>query len=155
MDVLQVGGDNGNNCWQDSSAAFTPQPLRAVRVFFSTMVSRWAFVLVAVSLITKIYGLLQLFFTPINKFYSFIIFSLLINAVILLLNGLVLILYIHFLSLRHYFLYLNIIWTFIELTLLEKYPDLCTVSVLLYLIALKTISPRASFMLFFSEGGEC
>ena len=37
---------------------------------------------------------------PINKFYSFIIFSLWINAVILLLNGLVLILYlyIHFLS---------------------------------------------------------
>ena len=48
---------------------------------------------------------------PINKFYSFIMFSLLINAVILLLNGLVLILYIHFLSLRCYFLhkhYLNL-----------------------------------------------
>ena len=45
-------------------------------------------------------------YSPINKFYSFIIFSLLINAVILLLNCLVLILYlyIHFLSLRCYFL---------------------------------------------------
>ena len=50
-----------------------------------------------------------------NSFYSVIIFSLMINAVILLLNCLVLILhlYIHILSLRHYFLYLNIIWTFI------------------------------------------
>ena len=53
------------------------------------------------------------------KFYSFIIFSILINAVILLLICLVLILvltlyiYIHFLSLRSYFIYLNIIWTFI------------------------------------------
>ena len=49
------------------------------------------------------------------KFYSFIIFSILINAVILLLSCLVLILYlyIHFLSLRSYFIYLNIIWTFI------------------------------------------
>ena len=39
-------------------------------------------------------------------------FSLLINAVILLLSCLVLVLYlyIHFLSLRCYFLYLNIIW---------------------------------------------
>ena len=48
------------------------------------------------------------------KFYSFIIFSILINAVILLLNCLVLILYlyIHFLSLR-YFIHLNIIRTFI------------------------------------------
>ena len=43
-------------------------------------------------------------------------FSLLINAVILLLNCLVLILhiYMHYLSLRHYFLYLNIVWTFIR-----------------------------------------
>ena len=42
-----------------------------------------------------------------------IIFSLIINAAILLLNCLVLILYlyIHVLSLRYYFLYLNIIWT--------------------------------------------
>ena len=53
-------------------------------------------------------------YSPINKFYSFIIFSLLINAGILLLNCLVLVLYlcIHFLSLRCYFLYLNIIWAF-------------------------------------------
>ena len=38
-------------------------------------------------------------------------FSLLINAVILLLNYLVLILhlYMHYLSLRHYFLFLNIV----------------------------------------------
>ena len=41
-------------------------------------------------------------YSPVNKFYSFIIFSLLINAVILLLSCLVLILYcfIYFLSLR-------------------------------------------------------
>ena len=41
------------------------------------------------------------------KFYSFIIFSILINAVILLLNCLVLILYlyIHFLSLRSYYVH--------------------------------------------------
>ena len=40
-------------------------------------------------------------------------FSLLINAVILLLNCLVLVLYLYirFLSLRCYFLYLNIIWS--------------------------------------------
>ena len=50
-------------------------------------------------------------YSTVNKFYSITIFSLLINAVILLLNCLVLILYIyiHFLSLRHYFLYSNII----------------------------------------------
>ena len=49
-------------------------------------------------------------YSTINKFYRIIIFSLLINAVIVLLNCLVLILYlyIHFFSLRHYFLYLNI-----------------------------------------------
>ena len=52
-------------------------------------------------------------YSPVNKFYSIIIFSRLINPVILLLNCLVLILhlYIHFLSPRHYFLCLNIIWT--------------------------------------------
>ena len=56
-----------------------------------------------------------LWIAPINKFYSFIIFSVLINVVILLLNCLVLILYYynHFLSLTFYFLYLNIIWSFI------------------------------------------
>ena len=45
-------------------------------------------------------------YSLINKFYSFIIFSLLINAVILLLNclGQILYLYIYFLSLRCYFL---------------------------------------------------
>ena len=59
-------------------------------------------------------------YSPVNKFYSLLIFSLLINAVILLLNGLVLILYLYipFLSLRHYFLYLNTVWTFIKLALL-------------------------------------
>ena len=43
------------------------------------------------------------------------ILVLLINAVILLLNCLVLVhhRYIHFLSFRYYFLYLNIVWTFI------------------------------------------
>ena len=78
-------------------------------------------------IMTKIHGLFQLIiictlhnvlfpltsYTPINKFYSFVNFSLLINAVILLMNYLVLTLYIHFLSLRHFFLHLNIIWTFI------------------------------------------
>ena len=48
-----------------------------------------------------------------NKFYSFIILimSILINAAILLLNCIVLIPYLcmHFLSLRSYFIYLNII----------------------------------------------
>ena len=50
-------------------------------------------------------------YSQINKLYSFIIFSVLINAVSFLLNCLVIILYlyIHFLSLRCYFLYLNII----------------------------------------------
>ena len=50
-------------------------------------------------------------YSSINKFYSFIIFSVLIITVILLLNCLVLILYlyIHFLSFRCYFLHLNII----------------------------------------------
>ena len=54
-------------------------------------------------------------YSLVNKFYSSIIFSLLTNAVILLLNCLVLTpyLYLHFLSLRCYFLYLNIIWSFI------------------------------------------
>ena len=44
--------------------------------------------------------------------------SLLINAVIFLLNCLVLILhlYIHYLSLRHYFLYLNIVCLDIYIT---------------------------------------
>ena len=94
--------------------------------------------------------------SPINKFYSLIVIILLINAVILLLYCLVLILYlyIHFLSLRWYFLYLNIIWSFVYLTvltLLWKYPNLCTVSLLLYLMVLKTIFPsfgvQASLML--------
>ena len=47
-------------------------------------------------------------YSPIDKVYSFIIFSLLINTVILLLNCFFLILYLHI-----HFLYLNIIWTFI------------------------------------------
>ena len=52
-------------------------------------------------------------YSQINKFYSVIIFSLLIN-VILLFNCLVLILplYIHFLSVKHSFPYLNISWIF-------------------------------------------
>ena len=65
---------------------------------------------------TKIYGLMQLIvtiyvllhncamfidrYTPINKFYSFIIFSFLINAIMLLLICLVLILYLYI----HFFL---------------------------------------------------
>ena len=56
-------------------------------------------------------------YSIINKLYSFIFFSLLINAVILLLNCLVLVLYlyIHFLSLR---CYLNLF------SLLKHYLDL-------------------------------
>ena len=102
-------------------------------------------------------------YSPDNKFYSFIIIIILINAVISLLNCLVLILYLykHFPSLRSYFIYLNIIWTFILLTVLWKYPDVCTVSPHLYLcyylMVLKTISPDcggmgisdASFFFFF------
>ena len=54
-------------------------------------------------------------YSPINKFNSFINFSLLINAVILLLDCPVLkvYLYIHFHSVRCYFLYFNMIWPFI------------------------------------------
>ena len=84
-----------------------------------------------------------------------IIFRLLINAVILLLNCLVLILYlyIHFLPLRHYFLYLNIVWSFIfgALDTALKVSQ-SFVSLLLHFMVLKTISPgfgvRASLMLF-------
>ena len=65
--------------------------------------------------------------------------SLLINAVMLLLNCLVLILhpYMHYLSLRHYFLYLNIVWTFKYMAVLRKYPELCIDTLLLYLMVLK------------------
>ena len=54
-------------------------------------------------------------YSPFNKYHSFIVFSLLNNAVILLLNCLVVILYLYisFLSLRCYFLYLNIISNYI------------------------------------------
>ena len=52
-----------------------------------------------------------------------------------------------FLSVRCYFLYLNIIWIH------YLYPNLCTVSLLIYFMVLKTISPGcgvwASLMLFF------
>ena len=44
-----------------------------------------------ISLMTKIYGFIDSC-SPVNKFYSFIIFGLLINTLIWLLNGLVLIL---------------------------------------------------------------
>ena len=61
-------------------------------------------------------------YSSADKFYSVTIFNLLIDAVILLLNCLVLIVYlcIYFLSLRHYFLYSNIILTFTYLTLHHK-----------------------------------
>ena len=71
------------------------------------------------SLMTKIYGLLQLIivytFTQFVLFLLTSIFLLINFTASLLLNCLVLILhlYIHFLSHRHYFLCLNIIWTFI------------------------------------------
>ena len=112
------------------------------------------------SLVTKIHGLLQLIiictlhncaisidsYSPINKFYSFIIFSLLINAVILLMNCLVLILhlYIHFLSLRHYFLYLNIIWTFICLMDLKAISPDCGVRAFLMLFSVVSIQCNKS-----------
>ena len=44
-------------------------------------------------------------YSPVNKFYSFIMFNLL-NCLVLILK-----LYMQFLSLRCYFLYLNIILT--------------------------------------------
>ena len=44
-------------------------------------------------------------YSPVNNFYNFIIFSL-PNSLVLILN-----LYMHFLSLRCYFFFLNIIWT--------------------------------------------
>ena len=47
----------------------------------------------------------------------------------------------HCLSLKYYFLYLNIVWTFIYLTVLRKYPELFTDTVFLYLMVLK-IFPR-------------
>ena len=52
----------------------------------------------------------------LKKFYRFIIFSFLVNVVILLLNclGLILYLYILFLSLKDY---MDIIWAFILLRL--------------------------------------
>ena len=54
-----------------------------------------------------------------------IVFSLLINAVILLLNCpfLILYFYIHFVSLRFYFLYLNIIWTLTSETVLPAHSS--------------------------------
>ena len=75
-----------------SKLIFTPQPLRAVGVLFSPMVSGWADIIVLFPLT----AILQLI-----NFYSFKLFSLLINAIILLFNCLVLVLclYIHFLSL--------------------------------------------------------
>ena len=78
----------------------------------------------------------------------FIIFSVLINDVILLLDCLVLIhLSLHTFSFSWVlFFCLNIIWSFI-------YPDLCTVSLLPYIMVLKTICPdygaQASLMLFY------
>ena len=85
-----------------------------------------------------------------------IVSSLLIHAVILLLNCLVLILYlcIHFVSLRCYFLYVNIILDFnITDTALKVSRSLYCFTTSLSLMVLKTISPgcgvRASLMQFF------
>ena len=64
---------------------------------------------------------------PSDKFYSFIIFTLLINAVILPLNCLVLILYIHFVSLRLSFLKINIIWFVISRPARRREIIICTV----------------------------
>ena len=47
-------------------------------------------------------------YSPVNKFYSFFIFNLLIIGVILLFNCLILILYLYI-----HFLYLNLVLTFI------------------------------------------
>ena len=81
---------------------------------FSLINKFYSFIIFSL-LINAISLLLNCLVLMLNKFYSFITFSLLINAVIFLLNCLVLILnlYIHFLSLRCYFFYLNIIWTFV------------------------------------------
>ena len=79
----------------------------------------------------KVFGVLYIISKDINKFYSFIIFSLLINAGNLLFNYFVLIFYldIHLLPLRHYFLY-----NYLDLHLSDtplKLPNLCIVSLLL------------------------
>ena len=88
-------------------------------------------------------------YSTVNIFYSIIIFSLLINAVILLFNCLVVI-YVPFLIFRHYFLCLNIIDLYITDNALKVSRS---VSLLLYLIVLKNVSPgcgvQASVMLFF------
>ena len=54
-------------------------------------------------------------YSQINRFYSFILFSLLINAVILLLNCLVLVLYLKFLT----YIFLSL-----RFSLLKHYLDL-------------------------------
>ena len=78
-------------------------------------------------------------YSTVNKFYGFIIFSLLINAVILLLNCLVLLLYlyIHFLSLRHY------------ISLFKHYLDLNITDT-----ALKASRPLYCFTTSISHGVE-
>ena len=96
-------------------------------------------------------------YSPVNKFYSVIIFfSLLIKAVILLLNCLVLILhfYINFLSFKTLF---SLLKHYLDLYIIDtalKISRSLYCSLLLYLMVLKTISPgcwvRASLMLFFT-----
>ena len=95
-------------------------------------------------------------YSPINKIYSFVIFSLLIYAVISLLKCPDLILYLYI----HLFLLDVIFSTEILFGALYnwhswKYLNLCTVSLLLYFMVLKTISPGcgvwASLMLFLCQ----
>ena len=92
-------------------------------------------------------------YTSIDKFYNFIIYNLLINAVLLLSNCPVLIhilyLSIHFLFLACYFLYLNIIWLLTYLILFAlKSPDFCIVSILLSGCGVQA-SPIPSFIYSF------
>ena len=89
-------------------------------------------------------------------FYSFRIFSLLINTLILPLNCLVLILYLYIL-----FFLLNVIFLikhYLDFCVTDtalKVSDLCTVSLLLYLMVLKTIFQscwiRASLIAIFHD----
>ena len=97
-------------------------------------------------------------YSPINKFYSFIIFSVLINAAILLLKCLVLILYlfIHFLSLRCYF---SVLKHYLELHITDNALKVSASLYCLYTTSIshgvEIISPgcgaRASVMLCYNN----
>ena len=64
------------------------------RAIFETCFSNDKDISIATTDYYMYFYIIVLKYSPVNKFYSFIIFSLLINAVILLLNCLVFILYL-------------------------------------------------------------